>query len=683
MSSTSSSNMQSSSSFSMESINREENGKFQSIVRQKLLDGVVRSATLATEGTEKWLVMVIDDEAVKVINTVMGMYDIMEHRVTLVELLSRERQPFPDMDVLYIVSPTISSVQRIINDFSDSDSKKKNKKPLYGNAHIFFLSHATDECMDLLASNEILLPRLKNLREINLHLIASEASAFHLDMPNAVRQLYPFTNPLRDRCIDEIASRIVTLCITLNEYAHIRYNASSELGSRIAAEAQNKLDDFMRENEEWWYHGKSGHTQEHNERATILILDRCEDLVTPFMHDCYYQSLCNDLLNVEGEMLKYETTEVTKGKQNENAENAMKKIILNEKDPIWKKARHLHVAEAATVFEEITLELQKRNVQIKNEASIKEIYSHYRPLVEKNAIHRDKLYEKFMSFLLNEENQAYIELEQQIATAVDDDQNPISQDMIYKEIKEQLLKLGSDNLEQKLRLIILYILLFDGMTSNERAELLDNAAQLTSSEQRILQNLSSLGISTARSSHVGSEGEKSTKSTKENVPKSNSNFLTSGLNWMKKGVIGGGTESKKTLNPGEMLKKKFRYEPTDLLFDRYKSKLRYILKQLVSDTLSIEDYPSVVPMPPKQNSSSSHGAVSLRQRSNNQRTTGTVNSESFKGARAIVFVAGGITFHEIRCGYQEMAEQKKEVIVGGTSFLTCKNLIEEVKNIPV
>ena len=127
-------------------------------------------------------------------------------------------------------------------------------------------------------------------------------------MPHSIRELYPFTNPSRDKCIDEISSRIVTLCITLNEYAHIRYNASSELGSRIAAEAQNKLDDFMRENEEWWYHGKSGHTQEHSDRATILILDRCEDLVTPFVHDCYYQSLCNDILEMEGETLKYEGT---------------------------------------------------------------------------------------------------------------------------------------------------------------------------------------------------------------------------------------------------------------------------------------------------------------------------------------------------------------------------------------
>ena len=111
--------------------------------------------------------------------------------------------------------------------------------------------------------------------------------------------------------------------------------------------------------------------------------------------------------------------------------------------------------------------------------------------------------------------------------------------------------------------------------------------------------------------------------------------------------------------------------------------MRYILKQLVSDTLSIEEYPSVVPMPPKETSSSAHGAVSLRQRTNNQRAPGTVNSESLKGARTIVFVAGGITFHEIRCGYQEMAEQKKEVIIGGTSFLTCKNLIEEITNMPV
>lgn len=39
------------------------------------------------------MVMVIDDAALRVVSALVGMYDVMEHRVTLIELLSKERQP--------------------------------------------------------------------------------------------------------------------------------------------------------------------------------------------------------------------------------------------------------------------------------------------------------------------------------------------------------------------------------------------------------------------------------------------------------------------------------------------------------------------------------------------------------------------------------------------------------------
>jgi len=41
------------------------------------------------------MVMVIDDAALRVVSALVGMYDVMEHRVTLIELLSKKRQPLP------------------------------------------------------------------------------------------------------------------------------------------------------------------------------------------------------------------------------------------------------------------------------------------------------------------------------------------------------------------------------------------------------------------------------------------------------------------------------------------------------------------------------------------------------------------------------------------------------------
>lgn len=48
-----------------------------------------------SELSRGWMVMVIDDAALRVVSALVGMYDVMEHRVTLIELLKKDRQPLP------------------------------------------------------------------------------------------------------------------------------------------------------------------------------------------------------------------------------------------------------------------------------------------------------------------------------------------------------------------------------------------------------------------------------------------------------------------------------------------------------------------------------------------------------------------------------------------------------------
>eukprot|EP01032_Pedospumella_encystans_P033617 gene33617-37991_t len=90
------------------------------IVQKKFVDEVIGIAA-------GWKVLVMDEHATRVISAALTMYDIMERRVTLVEQLAKNRQPFPDMDVIYLAAPTLESVRRISSDF---ESRAKAK---YGN----------------------------------------------------------------------------------------------------------------------------------------------------------------------------------------------------------------------------------------------------------------------------------------------------------------------------------------------------------------------------------------------------------------------------------------------------------------------------------------------------------------------------------------------------------------------
>ena len=84
----------------------------------------------------------MDEDSTRVISSILTMYDIMERNISLVERLSMKRQSFPDMDVIYLISPKIDSVRAMLGDF---ESRAKAK---YKNVHLFFLdtvrSHDTN-----------------------------------------------------------------------------------------------------------------------------------------------------------------------------------------------------------------------------------------------------------------------------------------------------------------------------------------------------------------------------------------------------------------------------------------------------------------------------------------------------------------------------------------------------------
>lgn len=116
--------------------------------------------------------------------------------------------------------------------------------------------------------------------------------------------------------------KLVSLCVTLNEYPHVRYNQNSVLGARLATMVQEALNvrafvrqigigsvyvciirtatnqeyrsdrcisqEFVARQEDWWYFGQQGHTE--RERGTLLLLDRAEDPLTPLIHEHTYQA---------------------------------------------------------------------------------------------------------------------------------------------------------------------------------------------------------------------------------------------------------------------------------------------------------------------------------------------------------------------------------------------------------
>jgi len=136
---------------------------------------------------------------------------------------------------------------------------------------------------------------------------------------------------------------------------------------------------------------------------------------------------------------------------------------------------------------------------------------------------------------------------------------------------------------------------------------------------------------------------------------------------------------------------------------RYVPQLRTILEELARNCLSIEEYPSVLPMPDLPQSSSASAGSARGARSarggrkgevgsarkgtgsssrwsksggaEGKRSTGPTN---LSGGRCMVFMVGGISYGELKVSRDVMNNESREVIVGSTAFISPSDFIDDL-----
>eukprot|EP00903_Cladosiphon_okamuranus_P017508 g16126.t1 len=626
-------------------------------VRQVLLSDVVRMdgggngrARGGGGDSDAWRVMVLDARATRVISSVVGMYDIMEGHVTVVEDLHKARQPFPEMEGVYLVSPTYESVEAIKRDF------KNPSEALYSKVHLFFLERVPPDLVQSIKQCPTLVSRLKTFKEINMDFLVPEMQSYHLDMGSLsgagevdpaghFRELYGGRG--QGRAMASIAQRLVTLCATLGEFPHIRFAADG--GGRtegVARTFQANMEEFVSNSPTWSFRGQDSRASDGG-RATLLLLDRADDPLSPLMHEFTYQCLVEDLLGIQDGRVSY-MADTGKGK-------VKKEALLNDSDTLWAEFRHAHIGKVLTDLGDRFRDLVASNAGaaalIKGEGrqmSVEQMAKATRGLPEfqelsKKMSQHVRLSQECMDKLEKKNLLRAGALEQTMALGTDE----LGKSRSRKDILEGWIIEGSDYQpglleilkssrapeEMKLRLVGIFNTTQPKATSEEKSRV-NRTAQLATSSVPTLSGLNSL----AAAAGVGSGGVGGSSDPSGGKKGNKNKFFKS---------LGFGSSKQE--------------ESNEFTHMRYSTPLKETLMKMLSGSLSFDAFPSLLPMPEEPAKKAVGRSI--------RKGGGQEGGGAYSGPRVIVFVIGGVCHSEMRAAYEAMHAHGREVVVGGSTFL--------------
>ncbi|WWC92625.1 uncharacterized protein L201_007584 [Kwoniella dendrophila CBS 6074] len=623
-----------------------------------------------------WKILITDDHSQALLDTVYKNFDILQQNVTSVEPLHSPRPPM-SVDAIYLLTPTAQNVDRILADF--------NGRRTYKSAHLYFIDGIDDRLAQKLTDG-LQGGVLQAFVELYCNVWAIEDRVFSLKSPGAFFTMF---GPLGGAASADLALEafeddvkvsgrsILNFLATIDESPYIRYyqphhhsplgplaaqaQASApvqqqapqslrwrsamggsktpevvgeHLSKKIATQVQNDLDEYLQNNPE--FPPASGRP-----KGVLFVVDRSMDPAAPLLHEFWYQAMVNDLLKIDdGVKYRYKYTNTIGGIEEKIAD-------LTEADPVWCSVRHLHMKDAIdTLMTDFGKFAQDHagfsgggNVNVNDLKDMLASLPQFQTQREQFSLHLD-MAQECMGLFEKKKLSLVANVEQCCATGY------TSEGKAPKTLVEEMVPLLDDRVNitslDKVRIMALYILFRDGVADEDRRRLYQHA-RLSISEQDMVNNLIHLGVKVIKDS---------SRSVKSRIKQKPSNA------------------------EGE-------YE-----LSRYKPIVQMMLEDQSSSRLDQSNFPYLRDAPAEAQTSlragnslaapSQSGSLRSARPTWHKAPSARMNNTEGK-QRLIIFIAGGMTYSEMRCAYTVGQALGKDVYIGSTHVLTPEIFTQQMR----
>ncbi|OUM61424.1 hypothetical protein PIROE2DRAFT_12577 [Piromyces sp. E2] len=478
------------------------------------------------------------------------------------------------------------------------------QRPLYAAANVFFTAALTDKLFQKLKRNNV-SKHIKNLKELFVDFMAFESRVFNFDIPQSFHTFYsPSTTSEVTYEVENVARKLVSLLATLGDYPIIRYYDPNGDRRTIAARVAFQLENEL---ENLCNMDPSFPPKSNYERTTLIVVDRTIDTSGPLIHEFTYQAMVNDLVGLE------------------NGSKYIGASLKELKDTI-------------------------------------QALPQYHELKDKFAVHID-LCQKCNNIFSKNNISAIAEIEQNLITGVTAE-GTIPKNIIMNMVP--LLDNPDVDTYDKLRLLILYIICYDGVPQDDLRKLVEHA-HMMNPELDIINNFKYLGVN-LKSSQL-----------KDLKPKRGYDSM-----WEKEKV-------KRKLNKND--------EEESYELSRYVSTLKYVIEDNLHNILNTRVFPATkeptsrkkveTEQTPVKGTSLRSTKPSWAKKSADRDKQKDVASPALSekedlrkyGPRTIVFVVGGLDYSEMRSVYELCGEYNRDIIIGSTHIITPVSYMNSIQSL--